>query len=562
MPDVSSQTLSLVKTKGGCFSLKIACDEGPAKTLHSLYDPEKEARSAVEAFHFDGTGFLVVLGLGLGYHVAELKRRFPGTEILVVEPASEIYEMARTHGNLPGDSTRIRYMVGLETNEVVREVTRHQIRCGMAPVSVYPLPPAVSCFPAYYGPILDTLKKTSAARLWEKLKYPKFTEKSTRVAIIDFGYFLTREVQNALGRLEHSVTTVPVRKGEKGNAIVSKIIDAVLSHRPDFFLTINHLGFDEDGEVTSFFKAIEMPVASWFVDSPNLIVKAFGRNVSPFTTLFLWDKSYLTDMESMGFESLVHLPLATDERIFRPLRRNGRRSKATPWDVGFVGNSMVEPVNDRICKVEPELHALVERLAQAVLLSRLRIEDCLAELPESDRNRVTGLDPREKIDFEAAVLWKTTLLYRLQCMKKLNDLNLRIHGDTGWEALLDGREVLGPPLDYYRELPLFYNRCKVNFNATNFQMGEAVNQRVFDVPACGGFLLTDRQDALEELFDVGEEIVAFDQPDEIPDLVRFYLDHPGLRKRIALRGRERILKEHTYRHRLDRILQTMKARYG
>jgi spore maturation protein CgeB len=561
-PEQASATLTLVKTKKGCLSLKVGAEQGAQKTLHSLYDPEQEARRAVEGFDFDGEGLLVVLGLGLGYHVAELTRRFPDTELLVVEASSEIFRLMEEHTGLPAETHVIRYLVGLTPKEVTREITRNQIRKGLAPVSVYTLAPAVSCFPDYYGPILDTLQKTASVRLWDKLKYRKFVNPTARVALIDFGYFLSREIQNALHRLGHEITIVPVTKGEEGSAIVSRIIDKTISFAPDFFLTINHLGFDEEGVVTSFFQSIEMPVASWYVDSPNLIVKAFGQNVSPYTTLFLWDKGYLRDMESMGFESVVHLPLATDERIFRPLRRNGRKAGIKPCDVGFVGSSMVEPVNDRMAKVEPDLHHLVEKTAQAILASRDRIEDSISELPEPDQSRLARLDPAQKTDFEAAVLWKTTLLYRWACVESLRPFEPRIHGDPGWKDLLGEDQALFPSLDYYKALPIFYNRCKINFNATSLQMRQAVNQRVFDVPACGSFLLTDRQVALEELFEVGKEIIAFDDPEEIPDLVRFYLDSPEARNRIACRGRERVLERHTYRHRLQVILQTMRARYG
>jgi len=561
-PEQASVTLTLVKTKKGCLSLKVRPEQGAEKTLHSLYDPEQEARRAVQGFDFDGEGLLVVLGLGLGYHVAELTRRFPNTELLVVEASSDIHGLMEEHTFLQPETHAIRFLVGLTPREVTREITRHQIRKGMAPVSVYTLAPAVSCFPDYYGPIVDTLKKTASVRLWDKLKYRKFVAPTARVALIDFGYFLSREVKNALEGLGHETWIVPVGKGEEGSAIVSKLIDSTLSFSPDFFLTINHLGFDEEGIVTSFFQSIEMPVASWYVDSPNLIVKAFKQNVSPYTTLFLWDKGYLQDMESMGFESVVHLPLATDERIFRPLRDKGRKARIKHCDVGFVGSSMVGPVNDRMSKVEANLGNLVEKVAQTLLTSRGRMEDCLAELPEPDQIRLARLDPAQKIDFEAAVLWKTTLLYRWSCVESLRPFAPRIHGDPGWKTLLGEDQALFRSLDYYRELPIFYNRCKINFNATSLQMREAVNQRVFDVPACGSFLLTDRQGGLEELFDVGKEIIAFDDPEEIPDLVRFYLDSPEARNRIACKGRERVLERHTYRHRLQVILQTMRARYG
>jgi spore maturation protein CgeB len=89
----------------------------------------------------------------------------------------------------------------------------------------------------------------------------------------------------------------------------------------------------------------------------------------------------------------------------------------------------------------------------------------------------------------------------------------------------------------------------------------AVNQRVFDVPACGSFLLTDHQKAIEELFEVGKEIVTYKNVEEIPELVRFYLNNPDAREKIAMKGRERVLKEHTYKHRLRKIIEIMRARY-
>ena len=88
---------------------------------------------------------------------------------------------------------------------------------------------------------------------------------------------------------------------------------------------------------------------------------------------------------------------------------------------------------------------------------------------------------------------------------------------------MNGKFRLGPQLNYYKELPFFYNACTVNFNATSIQMGKAVNQRVFDVPACGAFLLTDHQESVEGLFEVGKEVVTYKDRGEIADLARFYL---------------------------------------
>jgi spore maturation protein CgeB len=111
-------------------------------------------------------------------------------------------------------------------------------------------------------------------------------------------------------------------------------------------------------------------------------------------------------------------------------------------------------------------------------------------------------------------------------------------------------------------LPRFYNACAVNLNATSLQMGSAVNQRVFDVPACESFVLTDYQDSLAELFEPGEECVAYREAGEIADLTRHYLKEPAAARTIARRGRERVLKQHTYKHRLQSIIRHMTQTYG
>jgi len=543
-------------------SLQVTGEDGQTKALHSLYDPEKEACSLVAGYSYGGEGHIVVLGLGLGYHVLELARRFPNAELLVLEPSSEIYDVARASGTIASLSDRAAFIVGGSPSEALREITRRQLEAGLKPISIFRFPASLSLFSDFFTPIEAALEKATSVRLWDRLKYSKFAQERVRVLLVDFDYFLTREVERAVVSAGHQVATVALRKGDTGEVIVSRFMKSILAFRPDFLLTVNHLGFDEDGILTSFIESIELPVASWYVDSPNLIIKSFKENVSSYTTLFLWDRGYMQDMESVGFEAVYYLPLATDEKIFKPLGRRRKKGRAFACEVGFVGNSMVAPTEERLSKVDPAFYPLVERLVEQCLRRRISFDESMESMDERDRARVSGLSPSWRVNLEAAVLWKTTQRYRLQCVEKLSGFDLQIHGDTGWKSLLNGKGRLCEPLNYYKELPVYYNRCRINFNATNLQMGEAVNQRVFDVPACGSFLLTDHQEALGEAFKIGEEVIAFDEVEAIPDLVRFYLHNTGAREAIAARGRKRVLQDHTYKHRLNRVIEQMRSRYG
>jgi spore maturation protein CgeB len=564
----SPEKISIIETKSGGFSIKVTLSEsGLQKTLHSIYDPEAEASRLVSSFEFSGKGLLIVLGLGLGYHVGELTKRYPETEIIVVEAAPEIHKLAQEYG--PKLDDRVEIITGLPAVEVIRRITKRQIEKGFVPISIFSLSSAISAFPDYYRPILTSLKNTTSVRLWEKLRYPKFREESLKVLLIDSDYFLLREIEKALRSLGHKVVKIPVfsKAGSKegyindNEGLISRFIEVILNFKPDFLLTINHLGFDEEGILTALFQSIEMPVASWYVDNPNFIVKAFDKNVSSYVSLFLWDGSYISDMKTIGFESVRYLPLGTDEKVFKVIKDQRKKLNKYICDVGFVGNSMIKSVNEWMCKLSKDIHLLIDRLAERIVSSNNPVISLSRMLHDDERKIVDGLNEKKKMDFEAAVLWKATLLYRLSCIKMLEGFDVRIHGDNGWRELLKNGFKLYPPLNYYKELPFFYNACKINFNATHFQMSKAVNQRVFDVPACGAFLLTDYQESLNELFKVGKEIVTYRDRDEIQEIVKYYLQNPEQRKAVAMKGRERVLKEHTYKHRLRELINYMKRRY-
>lgn len=93
--------------------------------IHSSVDPWQEARRLVETADIAEPDVLVVLGLGLGYHLLELYRRFPRARALVVvEPdvgvlraAMECNDLERVFG-----TDRVHWGVGLSEAELRRLV--------------------------------------------------------------------------------------------------------------------------------------------------------------------------------------------------------------------------------------------------------------------------------------------------------------------------------------------------------------------------------------------------------------------------------------------------------
>ena len=82
-----------------------------------------------------------------------------------------------------------------------------------------------------------------------------------------------------------------------------------------------------------------------------------------------------------------------------------------------------------------------------------------------------------------------------------------------------------------------------------------VKGRVFEVPGCGGFLLTEAAEDLEHYYRPDKEIVVFRTLPELADKAAFYLKHETERNRIAEQGYRRTLAEHTYQKRFQEIFR-------
>jgi spore maturation protein CgeB len=80
-----------------------------------------------------------------------------------------------------------------------------------------------------------------------------------------------------------------------------------------------------------------------------------------------------------------------------------------------------------------------------------------------------------------------------------------------------------------------------------------IKGRNFEVPGCGGFLLTERVPHLERYFELNREVAVFDGVDDLAQKTRDWLEHDEERARVAHAGYRRVLAEHTYDHRFAAI---------
>ena len=106
------------------------------------------------------------------------------------------------------------------------------------------------------------------------------------------------------------------------------------------------------------------------------------------------------------------------------------------------------------------------------------------------------------------------------------------------------------PFEQY--VPL-YQRAKIGFNVHNRGKYTVGGYRLFDLPANGVMQISDGGEYLEEFFKVGDEIVGYDDIDDLIDKLRYYLIQDEERKRIALNGYRRVMQEHRFSYRMQQL---------
>lgn len=146
---------------------------------------------------------------------------------------------------------------------------------------------------------------------------------------------------------------------------------------------------------------------------------------------------------------------------------------------------------------------------------------------------------------------------REKMLELLSDFKLGI-----WGRLLQHNSLLKR---YYRGTDIYgsdavkiYNAAKIVIDIHNrFPGGYKifnVTPRVFEVPASGGFLITNNIPQLAELYKIGEEIATYDNIDDLRRQITYYLSHESERIAIAKRGYDKAHQDHRYLNRLKTLI--------
>jgi hypothetical protein len=174
-------------------------------------------------------------------------------------------------------------------------------------------------------------------------------------------------------------------------------------------------------------------------------------------------------------------------------------------------------------------------------------------------------DPGTHFPPAAEVAWDIPICYagtwgplQERWLEPLAPLGLRIFGNS-WERLASGSPLVQSWVreeGRYEKMTGVLARSQVAFNVVRAEHGCAHSMKTFEIPACGGVMLTNRTPEQEMFFEDGRDCVFFDTPEEAFERASSLLGDPS-RCRAIRAAALKAVAPHTYEERARSLIEMM-----
>ncbi len=322
--------------------------------------------------------------------------------------------------------------------------------------------------------------------------------------------------------------------------------------------------YDFNMNVAEVCRNLQTKYISWIFDSPDTSLYTDIAK-SEYNYIFVMDKMQYERMKKQGLVHVFYLPLAANVDRTSGLIITEEDETAYNHDISFVGSLYQENgYNEKFHMFTPESKDRIARIIQEIALHWGKGYECFDRLDDREVDRLfeelniyisSDLNIDRKYMLELYLLSrKITEIDRICLLNALaidHEVTLYTKSDT---SALENVKVRGG-INYDEVMPKIFYLSKINLNITLRSIETGVPLRVFDIMSVGGFVMSNYQEELEELFVPDKEIVLFKDIPELLDKVNYYLSHEEERIRIAMNGYKKVREQYDIQHAVSKILK-------
>lgn len=276
-------------------------------------------------------------------------------------------------------------------------------------------------------------------------------------------------------------------------------IEQIHRFQPDFVLAF--VGYKIPPSFLQFLKQQGYALGIWFTEDPYYMDESI-RLAGDFHFIFTIDLgAYHYYKEAFPTKNIDHLPLGTDPNLYFP------------------------PIIDRI-----------------------KIYDlCLIGYPYPERIQLVQniLNNTPYTLILAGPLWRKYIGGNHR--KRLTLINKWVEPDFVRQLFHSAKIILNP----HRSFDFSKNKNTLGIESMS------INNRTFDIAACGGFQLLMAKPDLETHFSSASEMVSYATNDDCLKLIHQFEKDEQARVSYSEKARERVLHHHTFFHRVQQIFKQL-----
>ena len=340
-----------------------------------------------------------------------------------------------------------------------------------------------------------------------------------------------------------------------------ELVSAALNKKSyNFVFSINYYPFLS--EVCNIYK---IRYICQTVDSP--VIELFSSTLkNEWNRIFLFDLSQYKEFHPLNPDCIFHLPLATNPKRWAKVINSAtlRQKQKFTSDISFVGSLYTEKCPYDRLNPSPYLNGYLMGLmkAQQKIYGYHFIEEIISDetVKEFVKNMPNFYTPPESYTLEdKKTVVRLYMDYKITSMERtdlLTALGNKFKVDFYTGSITDGIPVNNKGrVKTLTEMPLVFHSSKINLNFTAKSIREGLPLRIFDVLGCGGFLITNYQTELTDIFSVGEDLEAYTSEEDLLYKTEYYLTHENDRLEIANNGYKKLVKYHNYPERIMQMLE-------
>lgn len=501
----SGGRLSVCASREGSVTAK-----GDGQWVHSAYDPRKEARAWAEAQlrEWKEGELAVVLGVGLLYHVEALAVIKPsGSRLAVVVADPSVLKDAASARPMGAWFTGVEWLWG-PPQAIAEQLAAHS-----TPLRVLTYGAAARLHAEFHQQLEAALRRAVSegqnGRLHVAVVGPIYggslpIARYTVTALEALGHRVSwidhsthRSSYDALGTYREARHR-QMMQGRFAEVLSLSTVTRLAEDPPDLVLAIAQAPLSL--AVLEHLRKKKFLTVMWFVENYRHLTY-WQQLAAGYDHWFVIQQGECHEaFKRAGAPAVTYLPVAADPTVHRPWVLTDAERTEYGADVSFVGAGY------------PNRRALLPRW-----------------LSKEWRFKLWGNEWEGAADLAPVLQRGGARIDTETCMKVFNAsaINLNLHSCGG--------DRLDPEADF-------------------------VNPRTFELAACGSFQLSDERSLFPDLF-TDQEVVRFRRVEDVPALIRTWLTDSDGRRAIADAARRRVLRHHTYEHRMKDLLGALGVRH-